>query len=148
MKRALTSTLSAGLLMLSLSPAHADTAVDDTAKLYKNPNCVCCDKYADYLESKGMDVEVIESQNLNQVKASAGVPSSLAGCHTLMLGDYIIEGHVPFVAVERLLTEQPDIDGIALAGMPQGSPGMPGPKQSPFEVMSFDDQATTLFMSI
>lgn len=146
MKRKLTSALSAGLLLLSLSPAHADT--NDTAKLYKNPNCVCCDKYADYLESKGMDIEVIESRNLNQVKASAGVPSSLAGCHTLMVGDYIIEGHVPFAAVDRLLTERPAIDGIALAGMPQGSPGMPGPKQGPFEVMSFDDQATALFMSI
>ncbi|SDL47482.1 Protein of unknown function, DUF [Modicisalibacter muralis] len=134
--------------MLSLSPAHADMAIDDTAKLYKNPGCICCDQYADYLESKGMDITIIESQNLGQVKASAGVPFSLAGCHTMMLGDYIIEGHVPFVAVERLLTERPDIDGIALAGMPQGSPGMPGPKQGPFEVMSFDDRTTAPFMSI
>ena len=146
MKRKLTSALSAGLLLLSLSPAHADT--NDTAKLYKNPNCVCCDKYADYLESKGMDIEIIESPDLNQVKASADIPHALYGCHTLMVGDYIIEGHVPFAAVDRLLTERPAIDGIALAGMPQGSPGMPGPKQGPFEVMSFDDQDTAPFMSI
>nr|WP_297461679.1 DUF411 domain-containing protein [uncultured Halomonas sp.] len=146
MKRKLTSALSAGLLLLSLSPAHADT--NDTAKLYKNPNCVCCDKYADYLESKGMDIEIIESPDLNQVKASADIPHALYGCHTLMVGDYIIEGHVPFAAVDRLLTERPAIDGIALAGMPQGSPGMPGPKQGPFEVMSFDDQATAPYMSI
>lgn len=146
MKRKLTSALSAGLLLLSLSPAHADT--NDTATLYKNPNCVCCDKYADYLESKGMDIEIIESADLNQVKASADIPPALYGCHTLMVGDYIIEGHVPFAAVDRLLTERPAIDGIALAGMPQGSPGMPGPKQGPFEVMSFDDQATAPYMSI
>ena len=146
MKRKLTSALSAGLLLLSLSPAHADT--NDTATLYKNPNCVCCDKYADYLESKGMDIEIIESPDLNQVKASADIPPALYGCHTLMVGDYIIEGHVPFAAVDRLLTERPAIDGIALAGMPQGSPGMPGPKQGPFEVMSFDDQATAPYMSI
>lgn len=148
MKRALTSTLSAGLLFMSLSPAHADMAIEDTAKLYKNPGCTCCDKYADYLESKGMDIDVIESQNLSQVKASADIPHALYGCHTLVIGDYIIEGHVPFVAVERLLTEQPEIDGIGLAGMPQGSPGMPGTKQGPFEVMSFDDRATAPFMSI
>ncbi len=143
MKRPLTSALSAGLLLLALSPAYADTA-----KLHKNPACVCCDKYADYLESKGMDVEVIESHNLNQVKAEAGIPHALGACHTLKVDGYIVEGHVPYAAVERLLVERPEIDGIALAGMPQGSPGMPGPQQAPFEVMSFDGQATAPFMSL
>lgn len=146
MKRELTSALGASLLLLALSPAQAGTA--PAAKLYKNPACVCCDKYAGYLESKGLEVKVIESRNLGQVKASASVPHSLYACHTVALEDYTIEGHVPFAAIERLLTEKPDIDGIGLAGMPQGSPGMPGPKQGPFDVMSFDDRTTAPFMSI
>ncbi|SHF67965.1 Uncharacterized conserved protein [Modicisalibacter ilicicola DSM 19980] len=120
----------------------------ETATLYKNPSCMCCDGYAEHLKAKGLDVEVIEDQELSQVKMDAGVPHGQGSCHTVMLGEYVIEGHVPFAAIDKLFDERPDVDGIALAGMPSGTPGMPGPKQAPYEVMSFENREASPFVTL
>lgn len=118
--------------VLSASAAHA--AVPNERKLFKNPNCGCCDAYVDVLEKAGYEITVENVTGLDMVKKMAGVPEQLAGCHTLMIGDYVVEGLVPFDILNRLLTEQPDIRGIALPGMPVGAPGMPGSKPEPFTV--------------
>lgn len=109
------------------------------ATVYKSPSCGCCGAWAQYAERQGMDVEVKEVRNLGDVKRERGVPAGLESCHTTALGDYVVEGHIPAGAIKKLLEEEPSIQGIGLPGMPQGSPGMPGPKQGKWEISSFTE---------
>lgn len=142
LKRAMAMAL--GALLLS-APAAAAAAERVDAVMYKNPGCECCDGHAEALRRAGFDVTVVPTQELAAVKARAGVPASLQGCHTILVGGYAVEGHVPVAAVQRLLSERPAVRGIALPGMPAGSPGMGGAKTGPFRVMSFGPQGTRLF---
>lgn len=109
-------------------------AADESAKLYKNPNCVCCDEYADYLKENGLDVEVINVDDLRDMKIEKKIPRELAGCHTMVVGPYVFEGLIPFESVDKVLTDRPFIRGLSTPGMPQGAPGMPGTKTKPIEV--------------
>ena len=104
--------------------ARANAQNNRQAILYKNPQCGCCEDYAKYLRGRGYKVEVIPTHDLDAIRAKHGVPESLGGCHTTLLDGYVVEGHVPAGAIERLLRERPHIRGISLPGMPQGSPGM------------------------
>lgn len=134
--------------MLLGGAANVQAAMPDGATLHKNPSCGCCDEYAKHLEARGVEVEIVESQDFSSIKLEAGVPYGYGSCHTVMLGDYVIEGHVPLAAIDKLLAEHPDVDGIGLAGMPQGSPGMPGFKQTSFEIISFVEQKASSFMTL
>lgn len=109
-------------------------AAEDSAKLYKNPNCVCCDEYADYLKDNGLDVEVISVDDLREVKAEKKIPRELAGCHTMVVGPYVFEGLIPFDSVDKVLTDKPFVRGLSTPGMPLGAPGMPGAKTKPIKV--------------
>lgn len=132
-------TLSFLLLMVSalaVSGAHAETAIEAT--LYKNPQCGCCDEYAKHLEQNGFKVTIENTTALESVKKLAGVPGQLAGCHTMLVDNYVVEGLVPLDTLNRLLTERPEIRGISLPGMPVGAPGMPGPKAQPFTIFKLD----------
>jgi len=120
----------AALVISLASPARAA----EEAVVYKDPNCGCCGDYAKVLESEGFRVRVKETTALDALRRMAGVPDKLASCHTITIGKYVVEGHVPVAAVNKLLAEKPDIRGIALPGMPQGSPGMTGVKEGPFVV--------------
>jgi hypothetical protein len=115
------------------SPAAADPL---QATLYKDPQCGCCEGYADHLRQNGFAVEVIPSYDVARISRDAGVPEALQGCHTTMIDGYVVDGHVPADIVLQLLTERPAIAGITLPGMPTGSPGMGGPKTGPFTVYS------------
>lgn len=121
------------LAVLLMLPGAA-LAAGTQATLYKSPSCGCCTAYAEYLEDNGFDVEVVERDDMGTVKEQAGVPEHLGSCHTTMIGRYTVEGHVPVAAVNKLLEEKPFTRGIAMPGMPAGSPGMGGSKQGPFEV--------------
>lgn len=123
-------------LVLTLAVALPFPALADgtPAKLYKNPNCGCCDEYAKYLKANGFDVTVIPTHNLTQMQVQNRVPAQLAGCHTTVVGDYLFEGHIPVDAVKRVLEEKPFIRGLAVPGMPAGSPGMTGAKKGPLHV--------------
>jgi hypothetical protein len=90
----------------------------------KDPSCGCCGGWVDHLKAEGFAVEVIETTALDRVKAKLGVPNDLAACHTAEVEGYVIEGHVPAVAIRRLLSEKPQAKGLAVPGMPVGSPGM------------------------
>jgi hypothetical protein len=90
----------------------------------KDPDCGCCAAWVDHLKAAGFAAEVIETSRVNAVKARLGVPPELASCHTAEIGRYVIEGHVPASAIVRLLREQPEAKGLAVPGMPLGSPGM------------------------
>lgn len=106
-----------------LTPVTA-MAAGESVRLYKTPNCGCCEEYADYLRDNGFEVEVIPTHDLSGIKAGQGVPENLAGCHTSLIEDYVFEGHIPVDSVRRVLDDRPDIEGISVPGMPVGSPGM------------------------
>ncbi len=126
--------------------AVISTAEGTKATVYKSPECVCCGSYVGYLRGHGFDVRVKEMEDLTPVKRSFGIPPDLESCHTVAVGGYAVEGHVPIEAIDRLLSEKPGIRGIALPGMPEGAPGMPGPKTETFVIYTISDTNPTIFM--
>jgi hypothetical protein len=126
---ALAAGMYGGRYLTMASPARA---VEVT--LYKNPECECCEGYAEYLRDNGFKVTVEATHNLPLMQRMAGVPDGLEGCHLSMIDGYAVAGHVPIATIEKLLGERPPIKGITLSGMPQGSPGMNGAKKETFVV--------------
>ncbi len=122
--------------LAALATSITTWAADDMkqATLYKNPSCGCCEEYAGYLRKGGFDVTVVPTHDLDKIKRKHQVPEALDGCHTTLVGGYVVEGHVPLKTLNRLLAEKPRITGISLPGMPQGSPGMSGQKTGPFTI--------------
>ena len=144
----------AGGVLLQDAPrggAGAPDAGDGVIKVYKTPQCGCCTKWVDVLRDAGLDVEAedISHAELNEKKIDAGLNRSLASCHTALVGDYVIEGHVPVAEIRRLLESEPDVRGLAVPGMPVGSPGMEiGDRQDPYDVLAFrEDGSTEVFAS-
>lgn len=131
----------AAILALALASLSAAAEEQVPATLYKNPHCACCEEYADYLRSNGLSVTVIEEPNMTPIKRKYGVSEDLEGCHTTVVGGYVVEGHVPATPIKKLLRERPAIKGISLPGMPQGSPGMSGVKEAPFTILSITGEA-------
>lgn len=119
-----------------LTPVEGAVAQDVT--VYKSPTCGCCAKWVDHLRQNGFKVEINDVRSVDPIKTERGVPRDLASCHTAIVGDYVVEGHVPAEVLKRLLTERPRVAGIAVPGMPAGSPGMEGPTSQRYDVMSFD----------
>jgi hypothetical protein len=103
-------------------------------KLYKDPNCPCCEGHAAYLNSNGFAVEIIPASDLLAKFAQARVPPELNGCHLIEIDGYVVIGHVPVEPIRKLLTERPKIIGISIPGMPVGLPGMEGPRSAPIAV--------------
>ncbi len=123
-----------------------DISTPIKAIVYKSPNCGCCVAYARELEKTGIEVQIVNSDNMTSIKNKYGIPQNKQSCHTIALGSYFIEGHVPIKAVKKLMQEKPDIEGIGLPGMPSGSPGMQGIKRSPFDIYQAKDGNFTNFM--
>jgi hypothetical protein len=127
------------------------TASVDVASLvvdvYKSPTCGCCGGWEEYLGERGVSVRSIPTEDMSALKLEHGLPPETWSCHTAFVDGYLVEGHVPLEAIEDLLTERPAIDGIALPGMPSGSPGMTGEQEAPFEVVAIDDGAVSAFGS-
>ena len=121
-----------------------------TIDVYKSATCGCCSKWVEHLKGNGFTVRTTNRENLAEFKASKGVPRRVQSCHTAVVNGYVIEGHVPASDVQRLLKERPAIVGLAVPGMPIGSPGMEvaGRKVQPFDVLAFDkDGQTRVFAS-
>jgi hypothetical protein len=112
--------------------------------LYKDPNCGCCEGHAQMYRDAGFDVEVISNQDMNKIKSDNGITYDLRSCHTAMMGDYVVEGHVPLEGIEMLITQRPDIKGIALPGMPIGTPGMPGMKTEVYKIRDIETKEVIL----
>lgn len=123
-------------------------AVADNAMVvvHKDPNCGCCSLWVQHLRDAGFSVRVEEAAELKTVRTRLGIPSALAACHTAEVGGYVVEGHVPAEAVRRLLSERPNAKGIAVPGMPTGSPGMEGGRPQPFTVVLFGPDGSRPFM--
>jgi hypothetical protein len=125
-------------LLFAASPARAEPVA---ATLYKNPQCGCCEEYAKYLRQHGFRVTVKATHEMSLISRQNGVPEKLAGCHTMLIGGYVVEGHVPVGAINKMLSEKPAIKGISLPGMPEGSPGMTGVKSEPFTIYEISEEA-------
>ena len=107
-------------------------------QVYKTPTCGCCGKWVDHVKLAGFAPEVHDMPDVTPVKAKGGVPRALQSCHTALVGGYVIEGHVPADLVQRLLREKPKVAGIAVPGMPAGSPGMEmGDRKDTYDVVAF-----------
>jgi hypothetical protein len=114
-----------------------------TVLVYKTATCGCCAGWVEHMRQAGFTVDARDlptNTELMRVKVDAGVPGAMTTCHTALVDGYVVEGHVPAEQVKRLLAERPEVAGIAVPGMPIGSPGMEGPGARPYEVFSFDRQ--------
>lgn len=114
--------------------------------IYKSASCGCCKQWVDHARANGFTVRIVDTEDLNSVKREMGIPAALASCHTVVVGSYLVEGHVPASDVKRLLRERPRVRGLAVPGMPIGSPGM---EQGPvsgyerYDVIAFEQNGTT-----
>ena len=107
--------------------------------IYKSSNCGCCGLYGSYFKRKGnSNVKITDIEDIDTIKEQYNVPSGLRSCHTTIIGDYFVEGHIPLEAIDKLIEEKPDIAGIAMPGMPSGSPGMPGSKIGDFVIYAVE----------
>jgi hypothetical protein len=131
--------------------AHVVAAAQDaplpTMLVYKSPTCGCCTAWVDHVRQAGFRVVVRDTVDVQPVKDRWGVPRTLASCHTARVGGYAIEGHVPADVIKRLLKQRPAVAGIAVPGMPMGSPGMEGGRPEPYDVVSFEKQGKTAVYS-
>ncbi|MFN5583194.1 DUF411 domain-containing protein [Gemmatimonas sp.] len=136
----------AGLLAARPLRAAAQPSVPSvlTMTVYKDPNCGCCAEWVTHVKQAGFAVTVRDIADMASVKASFGVPDALGSCHTAKVGPYVVEGHVPADLIKRLLREQPAGRGLAVPGMPMGSPGMEqGGRKDAYDVLLFDKAGKT-----
>ena len=128
--------------MVSAFAASAANAAQMT--VHKSPYCGCCAKWIEHAEKHGFTVKVVQTEDMAGVKKRLGVPDRLASCHTTQVGGYFIEGHVPAADIKRLLAQKPKAAGIAVPGMPLGSPGMEaGGQRQPYATILVQRDGTT-----
>jgi hypothetical protein len=139
-------------LLLSLASAGngsaanarlASTAKPIAVKVYKTPTCGCCKAWVQHLRDNGFTVETVDMPDLSMVKQKYGVKPALQACHTAVVNGYVVEGHVPADLITKLVKEHPAVVGLAVPGMPAGSPGMEGASRVPYDVLSFDRAGRT-----
>jgi len=111
--------------------------------VYKSPTCGCCSAWVEHVEKAGFTCTVRDLPDLTEVKASFGIPRALESCHTAQIGGYLVEGHVPADLIQKMLRDKPTARGIAVPGMPIGSPGMEGGTPERYQVLLFDKAGTT-----
>lgn len=138
----------ATMLVMATVLLGPDRAIAEEVVVYKSPTCGCCKGWVEHLKEKGFPVRVHNRRDLNPIKKEMGVPRRLQSCHTAKVGDYAIEGHVPADVITRLLQEDPSVMGLAVPGMPMGSPGMEGPRKDPYHIIAFgEDRRVSIYAS-
>lgn len=138
------SALLAAAAYLIVRPARA--AEEQVVTVHKDLRCGCCSGWMQHLQANGFVTKAVNTSNVDAVKSQFGVPADLATCHTAEVGGYVIEGHVPAIAIKRLLTEKPNATGLAVAGMPVGSPGMEGGRPERYDVVLFGPSERRVYM--
>jgi hypothetical protein len=114
--------------------------------VYKDPNCGCCHNWVEIMRTAGFEVSVRDTSDMSSIKTRYKVGRPLVSCHTALVGGYVVEGHVPADVIRKLLADKPKVLGIAVPGMPVGSPGMEGTPKQAYEVLTFDAAGkTTVF---
>jgi len=147
---ALIAVLGVGAFLVSAwadEPDEADTASKSIdAVVYKTPTCGCCNDWITHLRNNGFDVDVVNVPNTQPIHARYGVPRVLGSCHTAVIGEQWVEGHVPADLIHKMIEQPNDIRGIAVPGMPMGSPGMEGPNPVEYNIVaSHADGRKSLF---
>jgi len=143
--------LTVAFIALALTTAAAPISLPEAAKkpiitVYKDPGCGCCKSWIEHLIKHGYRVDAKDTPNMTEIKRTLGVPDGLTACHTAIVNGYLIEGHVPAADIDRLLAQKPRIAGLAVPGMPMGSPGMEGGPAQRYQVLTFDKSGkTTVF---
>lgn len=139
----LTRILVIAALLFSVAKASAQDT--KTLEVWKDPGCGCCGAWVEHLRLAGFSVRVHNTEQISGIKSMYGVPQNLMSCHTARIGNYIIEGHVPASDIIALLDQKPDIRGLAVPGMPLGSPGMemPSGEKDAYDVLSFTNEGKT-----
>ncbi len=127
--------LSVAPLLLATMRAFGAAPSVSVSKLVE---CGCCDQWAEHLRKNGFAVSVREVPDLDPVRKKHGIPRDFGTCHIATVEGYVVEGHVPAADIKRLLREKPKVAGLAVPGMPAGSPGMEGPRSEPYEVLAFE----------
>ena len=126
--------------------ARVTRAASTTIEVYRSPSCGCCGAWISHMQANGFEARVIETDDLGPIKSRWGVAEDLQSCHTARVEGYVIEGHVPAADVKRLLAERPAALGLAVPGMPLGSPGMEqGDKREPYKVILFAKTGRSVF---
>ncbi|WP_140426124.1 DUF411 domain-containing protein [Acidovorax sp. Root275] len=138
-------------LLPTTARATPGTAATTSVEVWKDPNCGCCQDWVDHMQANGFAVKVHATGN-NAVRARLGLPQKLGSCHTALVGGYVVEGHVPASDVRKLLQQKPKALGLAVPGMPVGSPGMDGAvygdRRDPYDVLLVaHDGSTRVFNS-
>lgn len=111
--------------------------------VYKTPTCGCCRAWVEHVQQAGFEVEVHDMPDVAPIKTEHGLPQHLGSCHTAIVDGYVVEGHVPADVIRRLLAERPQVAGIAVPGMPAGSPGMEmGGRKDPYDIIAFARNGT------
>ncbi len=149
MRKVITHRTAGTALLLSLA-ACTTAAQAAPLVMFRDPGCGCCEKWAEHIETNmKQDVETRNSNDMAAVKDANGVPGALRSCHTMIVEGYVIEGHVPAEAIAKLLREKPaGVKGLAVAGMPVGSPGMEYQNQTqPYQVIAFGESGQRVFAS-
>lgn len=126
-----------------VSPALLRAAAGTPMMVYKDPNCGCCHNWVEIMRSSGFEVSVRDTGDMASIKTRYKVGRNLASCHTALVGGYVVEGHVPADVIRKLLAEKPKVVGIAVPGMPVGSPGMEGGRKDAYDILTFDATGKT-----
>jgi hypothetical protein len=135
-------------LAVALCAGFATPAFATEVTVYKSPTCGCCKQWVTHMQANGFTVKAHDVADIVQYKTANGVPLMLGSCHTAIVGGYVIEGHVPASDIRRLLKERPPVRGLAVPGMPVGSPGMEqGGHKDHYNVLTFDAQGRTTVYS-
>ncbi|MBI4116239.1 hypothetical protein HY449_00680 [Candidatus Pacearchaeota archaeon] len=114
-----------------------------TVDFYRSESCGCCTLHESYLRGSGkLNVKDNQMSDISSIKTGFNIPTQLQSCHTAVVGNYFVEGHIPLEAINKLISEKPNIKGIAMPGMPQGSPGMPGAKYGDFVIYSVNSDGS------
>jgi hypothetical protein len=148
MNRRAMLTLLVGATAGIISTSSQAAAENKPVTLYKDPQCGCCEGYADYLRSNGFAVSIVPTHDLPLLDEKYGIPTELSPCHISLIGGYVVGGHVPIDVVNRLLAEKPPITGITLPGMPMGSPGMTGRKTEPFKIYEIAKGSPKIYATV
>ena len=130
-----------------LQPGTVFAVEQPAITVHRDPDCGCCLGWAQHLQKAGFRTKLLETKDLDAVKKRLGVPDDLAACHTAEIAGYVVEGHVPAIALKRFLAEKPNATGLAVPGMPIGSPGMEGGRPEKYDVVLFGPNSRRAYLS-
>lgn len=130
-----------GATGMAFADSHGTMSHHGTMHVTKSPTCGCCGAWVALAREEGYDIEVTDTADVTTVKLDADIPGEMWACHTATVHGYVVEGHVPFEALAKLLKDRPDITGIAVPGMPGGSPGMGNDPNARYDVLAFGGDA-------